>query len=402
MTADTAPGIPAHVPPGLIRHLDVRNAPDFLADPWAAMDRIREDGPLLWSPELGGFWIATSAELVREALQAPEGFSSYPTGLPIMEDLWPRKLIPLQIDGEEHTRWRQVLSPLFSPRAIRPLTDAVRTHATRLIMSFADQDRFEFQSQLAVPLPSTVFLEIFGVPVEQSDTFRSWVHGLLHSDDPDTAAAAGGAIIGFLAETVAARMAAPRQDMISDLTRLEVDGRRVTEEELMDIAFLLFVAGLDTVSSQLGIMALHLARHPGQQRALREDPSLIDAAVEELLRLYAIAPPVRTVTQDRTLGGIRLQAGDRIMLSVAAAGRDTAAFDDPLEAKFDRESTWNAAFGLGAHRCLGLHLARQELRIVLELLTTLVPPFRLAPGAQWKWHAGEVWGLDRLDLEFIR
>ena len=402
MTSETAPEIPAHVPSELVRHLDIRNDPDVLADPWAAVDRLREDAPLLWSPELGSHWIVTSAELVRQVLQTPDAFPNYPSGLPVIEGAWPRKLVPLQLDGDEHTRYRRLLTPLFSPRAIRPLTDLVREHATRIITSFAGDDRVEFHSQLAIPLPSVVFLGIFGIPVEQMDTFQSWVFGLLHSGDPEAAAAAGAEITGYLAEAVADRMREPREDLISELAQMEVDGRPLTAEELLDMSFLLFLAGLDTVSNQLSVITMHLARDPGQQQALRDDPSLIENAVEELLRLHAIAPLTRTVGRDFTLNGVRLRKGDRMLLSTPAAGRDPAAYDDPLTARFDRANSSSAAFGLGPHRCAGMHLARQELRIVLELMTTLVPPFRLAPGARWQWHAGEIWGLDRLDLEFVR
>jgi cytochrome P450 len=393
--------IPAHVPAGLVRRIDLNSDPEVIADPWAAVDRIREDAPLLWSAEFGGYWIATSAELAREILQTPEAFVNTPIGIPALE-AWPRKLIPLEVDGDEHTRYRRLLTPLFSPRAIRPLTDTVREHATRTITSFAGDDRVEFMSQLAFPLPSVVFLALFGIPVEQADTFLSWVHDVLHTGDPEIAAVGGAAIVGYLTQTIADRMRQPADDMISALTQMDVGGRPLTAEELLDIAYLLFVAGLDTVSGQLGVIMLHLARNPGQQRALRADPSLIGGAVEELVRLYTITPVTRTASRDYVLNGVQVKRGDRIYIGSSAANRDPAELGDPAEAKFDRERNWSAAFGLGPHRCLGMHLARQELRVVLELMTTLAPPFRLAPGATWQWHTGGVWGLDRLDLEFVR
>lgn len=401
MTSATTPQVPSHIPPGLVRRIDYLTDPDILADPWAAIDRLRDDSPLVWSPELGGHWIVTSVGLVREVLQTGEPFVNYPAGLPSPQ-AWPRRMIPLELDGDEHDRYRRLLTPLFSPRAIRPLADSVRERAARMITSLAAAGRGDFQSQLAAPLPAVVFLDLFGIPVEQADTFLSWAYDLIHSGDPETVAAAGATILEYLGTTIGERTRQPTGDMISALIGMEVEGRPLTAEEVLDISFLLFLAGLDTVSNQLGVIVLYLAANPGQQQALRADPSLIDGALEELLRLYPVAPVARTLSSDYVLAGVQLKRGDRILVCPMGATRDPAAFDDPLEAKFDRAVNWNAAFGLGPHRCLGMHLARQELRIVLELLTTLAPPFRLAPGASWKWRPGLIWGVDRLDLEFAR
>ena len=403
MTPAITPEIPSHIPAELIRYFDINNDSEVLADPWATIDRLREDAPLLWSPELGGYWIATTADLVREVYQSWDVFRSYPIGLPAFEGAWPRKLNPIELDGDEHTRYRRLLTPLFSPRAVRPLADSVRERAAKLITGFADADGIEFLSQLAFPLPSSVFLDLFGIPAGQADTFFSWVSDLLHSGDPETAAAAGGTIVEYLTETIARRQREPEGDMISALAQVEVEGRPLTAEELLDMSYLLFLAGLDTVTNQLCAIALHLARNPEQQRALRADPSLIDGALEELLRLYPIVPVIRTLSRDYVLNGVQLKKGDKVLACSMGATRDPAAFTDPEVAKFDRAENWTMAFGLGPHRCVGMHLARQELRIVLELMTTLAPPFRLLPGARWQWHtAGNVWGLDRLDLEFIR
>jgi len=231
--------------------------------------------------------------------------------------------------------------------------------------------------------------------------FTGWVADLLHSTDPDVNAAAGQQLVGYLMETIAKRQAEPADDMISALTQMEVDGRPLNDEELLDICFLLFIAGMDTITNQLGVITAHLAARPELQRTLRADQGKIDEVLEELLRVNPIVAPGRHVTRDFVLGGAPLKAGDTVMLANMGAGRDPKAFDDPLEAKVGREASWTSAFGLGPHRCLGMHLARQELRIVLELMATLAPEYRLAPGAHWNYvTAGNVWGLDRLDLEF--
>ena len=403
MAFTASPDIPPHIPAELVRSFDLINDPGVLADPWAAIDRLREQGPILWSPELGGFWIISGAAEVREVFQNGDAFSNYPTGVPPMTGFWPRKLNPQELDGDEHLRYRRLLSPFFSPKAIRPLAESVRRRATELITGFAGADGCEFVGQLARPLPSWVFLDLFGAPVGEAGTFAKWTADLLHSNDYDTSAAAGQQIVGYLVETIAERRRAPADDLISGLALAEVDGRPLTDEELLDMTFLLFIAGADTVSSQLGVVVHHLAVDPALQARLRSEPALASEVLDELLRLYPIVPPARTLARDHDMNGVRLRQGDTVLLASMGATRDPRAFPDPTDARIGREDNWTTAFGLGAHRCLGIHLARQELRIVLELMSGLLPPYRLAPGATWHWYtAGNVWGLDRLDLEFVR
>jgi cytochrome P450 len=404
MAFTTRPDTPPHIPAELVRSFDLINDPYVLADPWAAIDRLREQGPILWSPELGGFWVISGAEEVREVFRNAEGaFSNHPTGVPPMTGFWPRKLNPQELDGDEHLRYRRLLSPFFSPKAIRPLAESVRERATELITGFADADGCEFVGQLAQPLPSWVFLDLFGAPVSEADTFTRWTADLLHSNDYATSAAAGQQIVGYLIETIAQRRRAPADDLISGLTVADVDGRPLTDEELLDMMFLLFIAGADTVSAQLGVVVHHLAVYPALQERLRLEPALVPEAMDELLRLYPIVPPARTLSRDYVMNGIQLKQGDTVLLAAMGATRDPRSFPDPTEAQIGREGNWTTAFGLGAHRCLGIHLARQELQIVLELMTELLPPYRPAPGAMWQWHtAGNIWQLDRLDLEFVR
>jgi cytochrome P450 len=403
MAFTASPHNPPHIPAELVRSFDHINDPGVLADPWAAIDRMRGQGPILWSPELGGFWIISGAAEVREVFQNGDAFSNYPTGVPPMTGFWPRKLNPQELDGDEHLRYRRLLSPFFSPKAIRPLAESVRKRATELITGFAGAGGCEFVGQLARPLPSWVFLDLFGAPVGEADTFARWTADLLHSNDYDTSAAAGQQIVGYLVETIAERRRAPADDLISGLTASEVDGRPLTDEELLDMTFLLFIAGADTVSSQLGVVVHHLAVDPALQARLRSEPALTGEVLDELLRLYPIVPPARTLARDYVMNGVQLKQGDTVLLASMGATRDPRAFPDPTDARTGRPDNWTTAFGLGAHRCLGIHLARQELQIVLELMSGLLPPYRLAPGATWQWHtAGAVWGLDRLDLEFVR
>jgi cytochrome P450 len=401
MVSPVADQLPSHIPTELVRDFDMINDAEVLADPYVAFDRLRDEGDILWSSRLGGHWIVLGSRQVREAFQRPDVFSNYPAGIPPLNEFWPRKLIPQELDGDEHLRYRRLLSPFFKPSAIRPMAESVRARAHDLIAAVAGRDEIDFVDAVAVPLPASVFLDLFGLPLEQVDVFTEWTQELLHSGDAERSAQAGTSVVDYLLEIIAERRAHPKDDLISALITVGIDGHPLSTEEVLDTAFLLFIAGLDTVTNQLSVIFHHLARHPELQHHLRSSPEAIPSALEELLRVYPIVPPVRTLTSDYTLAGIEMKAGDRVLLAASAASRDPEAFDDPGEVRLDRGANWTTAFGLGPHRCLGSHLARQELQIVLQLMIEMMPPFALPSGFEPEWHtAGQVWGIGALPLRF--
>lgn len=403
MAAPSTRPLPSHIPAELVHDIDIVNDANVLADPYAAFDRLRDEADVLWSPQLGGHWIVLAAHLVREAFQNPEAFSNYPTGVPPMTEFWPRKLIPQELDGDEHTRYRRLLSPFFKPSAIRPMAESVTRRARELIGAVSEHDEIEFMSAVAIPLPSTVFMDLLGLPLEQAELFTEWTQQLLHSGDPAISVQTGRSVVAYLLDLIAQRRLSPQDDLISALVGTEVEGRPLTTDELLDIAFLLFIAGLDTVTAQLGVVVGRLARDAEVQRQLRADPTQIPVALEELLRLYPIVPPTRTLTRDYVLGNVAMRAGDTVLLATSAASRDPHAYENPRQLELGRAGAWTTAFGMGPHRCLGSHLARQELTIVLELMIELLPEFELAPAFEPKWHtAGNVWGIDTLRLRLLR
>jgi cytochrome P450 len=320
-----------------------------------------------------------------------------------MTGLWPRKLNPQELDGDEHRKYRKLLLPFFGPTVIKKLVDGVQERAVTLVDQFADVEEFDFVEKFAKHLPTEVFIELFGLPIEQRDTFVDWAWDLLHASDENRQREVGGQIVNSLLAQIAARQSQPADDLISELIRMGVDGRPLTGEELLDMCFLLFIAGLDTVTSQLSVLFWHLATHPEQQDELRHDPELIPRAVEELLRAYPIVPPARTLTCDHALAGVAMRAGDTVMLCSSAASRDPSRVPDAQEVRFDRRAGFTTAFGIGPHRCLGSHLARQELQVSVRTMLSRAPRFELAPGAQLSMRtAGNVWGYEQLPLRFVR
>jgi cytochrome P450 len=187
---------------------------------------------------------------------------------------------------------------------------------------------------------------------------------------------------------------------LSVLLRASVDGRRLDHDELLDYAFMLFIAGLDTVTAMLSFTFQCLAERPDLQRRLVEEPGLVPQAVEELLRSHAIVNTARIVTEDVTFAGVEMVAGDKVLLATALASRDEEEFLAATDIVLDRDANRHLAFGAGPHRCIGSHLARLEVRIAIEELLRRIPSFRLAPGESIVAHGGGVLGIDRLPIEW--
>jgi len=388
--------VPAHVPAELVRDFDYHNDPEFLADPFAAFDRLRGTR-VFWSTSFGGYWVLTRAEDIREAFQHPELFSNHPVGIPAGEG-WPRKLIPEELDPPEHGVYRHILALPFSPGAVVTMAEQVRSVCIGLIDPLVDAGGCEFLDAFARPYPTTIFTGILGIPVEESAKFLAWNYDLLHSYESERRAQAGANIAGYLTQHIEERSREPKEDLTSYLLAASVEGRPMTKEEVLDTCFLMFMAGLDTVTAALGFIFRHLAEHPELRRRLVAEPGLVPQAVEELLRFHAFVNPARTVTRDVTFAGVEMKQGDRVLVSTALASRDPEEFTQPTTVDIHRERNHHIAFGAGPHRCVGSHLARRELHVAVNEWLARIPDFRVGEGAEIRAHGGGVMGIDHLPL----
>jgi len=206
-------------------------------------------------------------------------------------------------------------------------------------------------------------------------------------------------VTAYFADLIEERRRDPRDDIVSASVGFEIDGAPVSDSDLLALWLLLFQAGLDTVASQLTYAIYHLARHEADRRRLVEEPSLVPAAVEEFLRFYSFVPAGRKIVQDAVLGGCPMKAGQMVNLPLSSANRDENEFPDANTFVLDRAANRHIAFGAGPHRCLGSHLAREELCIGLSDWLARVPDFRVVPGVELVEHGG-MYGLDHLPLEW--
>jgi len=366
--------------------------PELNRHPQPGYRMLRDSGPVVRLPGVIPSRANADAHLVgRHAdvvtvLRSPDVFSSRFDAVHIGQV---RPLIPLQIDPPDHAKYRKLLDPLFAPRRIALLEGRTRALVSDLVEAVADDGGCNFHAAVSEPLPSTVFLELLGLPVSRAAEFIALKDGIIRppAQTPEERSAmvdaAGARIYAVLQEVLDQRLETRQNDFISDFLDAEVDGERLTPEEVIDICYLFFLAGLDTVTASLDCMMARLALHPAEQRRLTDDPSVIPQAVEEMLRWETpVTAVVRVTTQDTELSGCPIAADQVVSVMLGSANTDERAWDEAESVDVDRRVNKHLAFGGGVHRCLGSHLARMELRVVLEEWHARIPEYRVPEGVE--------------------
>jgi cytochrome P450 len=365
---------------------------------------IRERHRVAWTNATGGYWIATRAEDMHAILRNPEVFSS--AGVSIAP--FPGKVIPGQLDPPEHTAFRQVLGPLFSPQRLAPLEPRIRSIAVELIDAFIGRGEVALLEEFAHPLPTRLFLAMMGWPQEDAPIFTEWTQRILvvstAADDEAKAAdgqQAAAEVFAYFGKVVARVRENPGDDFTSHLATIRLhSGEPIGDDELLHLLFELMLGGLHTVRAALGFTMVELARHPEQRRKLIDDPDLIPGAVEEALRFESGVAVGRLVTRVVTIGEVTMQPGDRVCVPIWGANRDPALFECPNELRVDRSPNRHLAFSGGPHRCVGSHLARIEMRVALEELLRRLPDYEIDPDKPLSYLHGQVRGLEELYLRF--
>lgn len=405
-TAFTTKEVPAHVAADrVVPEFSFATAAGGDRDPFLAISTLHCGPDIVYAPHGRGnlaSWILTRSELIREVLQDPQTFSSKNNSAvtAVMGESW--DLIPLEKDPPEHGHYRTLMNPLFSPSRIDALDADVRRTAVELIETFKASGECNFIADFGTPFPVTVILRLMDLPLEMSAQFLDWEYALLRGKDlgADRAKAAGLAIRDYLLGVIEERRRAPGDDLISVAVAGSIEGRPLNEEEILGIAFMLFLGGLDTVAATLGFVFKHLAEDLENQRLLRAEPALIPNAIEELLRAYPVVNCNRFVTRDIDFHGVRMRKGDNVSCPTMLAGRDEREFPEPHRIDFRRPSPRHITFSAGPHRCIGSHLARRELKIAIEEWLTRLPEFRLKPGIVPPTHSSGVCGVDFLPIQW--
>lgn len=340
---------------------------------WA---KIRDLGPVLYGE---GWYYLTRREDVLAALRDPEAFSSR---IAYDDMISPVPLVPLGFDPPEHTRYRRILHQYFSPQTLTAMLPSLQAQAIDIIGTIATRTECEVMADLATPYPSQVFLTLFGLPLEDRDRLVAWKDAIIAfslTTDPDSVDLTPAVeLFTYLTEAVQAQRDQPRDGVLSDLLR---GADPLTDSEAVGLSLVFVLAGLDTVTSTIGATMLELARRPELRRSLRDNPGDVAAFVEEMIRLEPAAPVVgRVTTRPVTIAGVTLPAGAEVRLCLGAINRDGSDAQSGDDFALDGKLHKHWGFGGGPHRCLGAHLARMELKLVVSEWLCRIPEFDLAPG----------------------
>ncbi|MCB2076293.1 MAG: cytochrome P450 [Novosphingobium sp.] len=393
--------VPAHVPPELVWD---KSYDDFTLegdDPFLAVSRLHDGPPMVWSTNaqygVPG-WILTRNELITEAFIDHEHFMAErkdsSIGQLVGEDI---KLIPIEIDPPAHFGYRRVVNPFLTPKAVSAFDDPVREVCNELIANFESKGGCEFVEDFAIPFPSYVFLDLMGMPRDRLDEFIGWEESLMRGADVNERVMAARSIYAYLKAHKDRQEQHPDNDFMRGLVTGMVGDRPLTHLEKMGIMYTFYVGGLDTVYSTLGWIMRHLATHPDLQEELRANPDKLPAAVEEFARAFSVVTTQRQVASDYEFHGVRLRKGDVVNMPLSLADRDPAVFDNPHEIDIDRKPR-HINFGTGAHTCAGIHLAKRELRIVVEVFLERFRNIRIRAGETYRYHTGRTFGVDYLPL----
>lgn len=359
-----------------------------LAEPQPKYRALLDKGGILCPAE--GFVVAASRAVVDEVLRHPERYTS--RDLVQLGNV--RPLIPLSVDPPEHLKYRKILDPLFAPKKMDAIEDDVAARMNHFIDAFVTRGSCNFTEELAVLFPSAVFLGLMGLPWEELDTLLRLKDGIMRpGGDPAEQMRIreqiGQEIYAYFDAILDERQHKPEHDILTEFLRAEVDGEKLSREEILDICFLFLIAGLDTVTDSLTLFFAHLGQHPDHRRQIVADPSIIPRAVEELLRWETpVAGTARAATGESVVAGCPITTGSIVFVSIGAANVDPEVFGDPFDVRFDREENRHLAFGGGVHRCLGSHLARRELRIALREWHRRIPEYELKPGIELHYPPG--------------
>jgi|SoiMethySBSTD1v2_1073268.scaffolds.fasta_scaffold42042_4 cytochrome P450 len=377
-------------------HLD----PRWIEDPYPIWEGLRSACPIAHTARYRGVYFPTRYEDVRAVAYDTEHFSS--RRIIVRETPPPRiPAPPITSDPPAHRPAKNLLLPVFTPDAIKRHEPHARAICNELIDRFAGKGGCDAAVDYAQEIPARIIAHMLGLPDDEGDRFRRWIHEVLELGitEPAVLMRAMGETKTYFTAEIEKRRAAPSGDLISYLAHAEIDGQPLSEDHLVGTLRLLLFAGIDTTWSAIGASLWHLAQHAADRRRLVDEPELIPTAVEEFLRAYAPVTMGREVVKETSINGCPFKPGEMVLLSFPAANRDPAVFRDADRVVIDRAENRHAAFGLGIHRCIGSNLARMEITVALQEWLRRIPDFALAPAAV-PWSEGTVRGPRKVPVRF--
>ena len=392
---------------------ELLNAPQTLADPYPLYERLRRDSPVYWS-QAWQCWLVTRYDDVVAVMRDFKRFSSKASTTRLLDRLPPatlKRLGPLyehfttglvRLDPPRHTRVRGISSKAFTSRVVEQSRARIERAVNELIDAFIERGRFDLIGDLAYPLPTIIFGEMFGLPLEDRQQFKAWSVAIIEFQatglpDADAAFRSQEALLAarkWMGELVEQRRQRP--------VEAEEEGDRLTEQELFSTCVTFMIGGHETTTNLIGNGMLALFQTPGELQRLRDDPGLAPQGVEEMLRYDAPTQRGhRIATADMEMGGQKIEQGQFVQAVLGAANRDPDRFEGPDRFDITRPDNKHASFGFGPHYCPGASLARIEASIAINTMLDRLPNLRLSPGQTIKWRPNNFFrGLTALGIDF--
>jgi cytochrome P450 len=373
-----------------------------------------------------GAWMLTRYDDVARVFRDTDLFSSEHHSFTTKTDHKTlRKMIPAGVDPPAHTEYRKILNPMFTQQAMIELEPHIREFAIELLEKMLVKNEFDFVADFAEPFPSIIFCELMGFPLQDYEQFHKWAYHLLYHEsrgermqrlraekaeelgvaeydengkltdhaNAEIMIAVTNEVFAYFQRLLDERRANPRHDMITRLLNSRyAEERPLTQAELEDTMVVLFLGGLDTVTSTLTMITRYLATDPDKRRefvALMDDESRLGPAVEELVRIEPAVTPARRATEDTSFRGVSIKHDERVLLMCTGANRDPDVFPNPDEVIYDRHPNPHLGFAVGPHRCLGMHLARRELRIGVHEFHRRLPDYSIKAGFHPHVYGGQ-------------
>jgi len=370
--------------------------PGLQEDPYPSYRRWLEGAPV-WRDEDSGAWVVTRHDDVRAVLKNSADFSSRAMGqgslsLPLLTD-----------DPPRHTQLRKLVDRAFTVRMLRDMELWLAGLADDMVGALPEAEPVDIAQLLTIPLPVAVIARMMGIPGDRTEDFKRWSDALTGTLAGESMASRQSDIMemaGFFAALIPERRKTPGPDLVSAVVNAEIDGERLTDQQIIGFNILLLIAGNETTTNLLGNLLNVLADQPETYQALRDDPGRIEAAVEEALRYDApVQFLMRKATRDMTLHGQKISDGDLFLVVMGAANRDPDVYVRPDEFRLDRERNHHQTFGFGIHFCIGAPLARLEARMAMRALVSRFSRLERAPGRNERVPSLLLRGFNHLWLE---
>ncbi len=376
-------------------------------DPFAVYGRLRDEAPAYWNDELR-FWALSRYDDVQQAFRDPATYTS--TEGIALESRGPNQTLQtlIVLDPPEHTAMRKLVNRIFTPRRVAEL----EAEARRIVTGYLDRilergDRCDLVADLTGPFPMDVISAVLGMPEADRPELRHHADQILIREDGQMALPAAALegffeLVRYFSDDLPQRRRGEGHGLATDLAQAQVEGRPLTDDELLGFSILFIIAGHETTTKLVANAVEVLSRHPEQRAMLAADPGRIPDAVEEVLRFWSSTQYMhRTATVDHELHGQTIHAGDSVLLLIGAANRDERVFGSTADQfDIDRHPDRHIAFGYGAHYCLGAGLARMEARVALEELQRRLPGYEVDQDAKVRFHSGNVTGWVSLPITF--